>query len=517
MNAARAIARLGLQEALRRRVFLVVALLTVAFLVPLRARHLAGVRVDRGDERRSSGASSPTSSPARRCSAWPCSGRCSSARSSPSSSRSARSAATPSAACCSRCSCGRCRAARCCAARFAAAALVCGAYVIVVFLIADRDHLGARRLVARPHRSSPRSASPPRSRSSCALSLAGSVFLSSTANGIAVFMVFGAGLVAGPARPDRRGARLRHAARTSPTIASWLLPFEALYQAALGALTADTVGFTRLAIDLGPFGGAEDFGPLLWPWALAYLGARRRARPAGVRAPRPLSAGRGSPPGVLRGGSKVPTGFWQPGSRSIAAMSLRETPLHFVFVPLALALALAGGASSPAVASDTRPPRIVAAAMQDADGDARADRLRLRFSERVRHAADRDGRYPLRVAGYRIRAVGTAKGTDGRADAGRAGERRRRGAARGPLRADARGPGGSSTGRGNQAARQAFRATRAHGNRPGATPDRSRRPRARAAGAVAGSGPRRRRRRPTRRTARPPIPPSTRAHRTRPT
>ena len=48
--------------------------------------------------------------------------------------------------------------------------------------------------------------------------------------------------------------------------------------------------------------------------------------------------------------------------------------------------------------------------MQDADGDARADRLRLRFSERVRHAADRDGRYPLRVAGYRIRAIGAAKG-----------------------------------------------------------------------------------------------------------
>ena len=84
-----------------------------------------------------------------------------------------------------------------------------------------------------------------------ALSLAGSVFLSATANGIAVFMVFGAGLVAGPARPDRRGARLGHAADVAD-VASWLLPFEALYQAALAGLTADTVGFTRLAIDLGP-------------------------------------------------------------------------------------------------------------------------------------------------------------------------------------------------------------------------------------------------------------------------
>jgi Cu-processing system permease protein len=55
-------------------------------------------------------------------------------------------------------------------------------------------------------------------------------------------------------------------------IASWVLPFEALYQAALAALTTDTVGFTRLAIDLGPFGGAQDFGPLLWPYAVVYLG-----------------------------------------------------------------------------------------------------------------------------------------------------------------------------------------------------------------------------------------------------
>jgi Cu-processing system permease protein len=52
---------------------------------------------------------------------------------------------------------------------------------------------------------------------------------------------------------------------------SWALPFEALYQAALAAITTDTVGFTRLAINLGPFGGAEAASPLLWPWALAYL------------------------------------------------------------------------------------------------------------------------------------------------------------------------------------------------------------------------------------------------------
>ena len=155
-------------------------------------------------------------------------------------------------------------------ARFASAALVCGAYVIVVFVIAavitwsfggwwpDRmiePALGLAGAVAIL----------------CALSLAGSVFLAATANGIAVFMIFGAGLVAGLLGQIGEGigsATLSDVATT----ASWILPFEALYQSALGALTADTVGVTRLAIDLGPFGGAEDFGPLLWPWALLYLG-----------------------------------------------------------------------------------------------------------------------------------------------------------------------------------------------------------------------------------------------------
>jgi ABC-type transport system involved in multi-copper enzyme maturation permease subunit len=155
------------------------------------------------------------------------------------------------------------------AARFVSAALVCGAYVIVVFLIAavitwalggwwpDRilePALGLAASVAIL----------------CALSLAGSVFLASTANGIAVFMVFGAGLVAGLLGQIGEALSSDTLSDVAAT-ASWILPFEALYQSALGAITADTVGFTRLAIDLGPFGGAEDFGPLLWPWAIAYL------------------------------------------------------------------------------------------------------------------------------------------------------------------------------------------------------------------------------------------------------
>jgi hypothetical protein len=55
-------------------------------------------------------------------------------------------------------------------------------------------------------------------------------------------------------------------------------------------------------------------------------------------------------------------------------------------------------------------PRIVAAAMQDTDRDARADRVRLTYSARIRHVRDRDGRFPFKVAGYRIASVGPASG-----------------------------------------------------------------------------------------------------------
>jgi Cu-processing system permease protein len=105
-----------------------------------------------------------------------------------------------------------------------------------------------------------------------ALSLAGSIVLASTANGIAVFMLFGAGLTAGLLGQIAEAIgsdSLDDIAR----VATWALPFEALYQAGLAQLTADTVGFTRLAIDLGPFGGAESAGIDLWLFSLAYLAA----------------------------------------------------------------------------------------------------------------------------------------------------------------------------------------------------------------------------------------------------
>ena len=103
-----------------------------------------------------------------------------------------------------------------------------------------------------------------------AMSILGSVFLASTANGIAIFMIFGAGLVAGLL--GQIGEALQSQTLESVArLTSWALPFEALYQAGLAAITADTLGFTRFAVRLGPFGGAQEASPLLWPWALAYL------------------------------------------------------------------------------------------------------------------------------------------------------------------------------------------------------------------------------------------------------
>jgi ABC-type transport system involved in multi-copper enzyme maturation permease subunit len=153
--------------------------------------------------------------------------------------------------------------------RFGAAASVCGAYVVVVFLAVtaitwafgdwwpDRTLAPAIELALAVT-------------VLCAISLAGSVALSSTANGIAVFMIFGAGLTGGLlgqiAEVIGSGTLDDVATGTS-----WVLPFEALYQAALSDITAGTVGFTRLALDLGPFGGAQSFGAWLWPYAVAYL------------------------------------------------------------------------------------------------------------------------------------------------------------------------------------------------------------------------------------------------------
>ena len=103
-----------------------------------------------------------------------------------------------------------------------------------------------------------------------ALALLGTTVLSSTANGIAIFMVFGAGLAAGLLGQIGSALDSETLERIS-SIASWALPFEALYQDGLHALTADVGGVTGVIVRLGPFGGAQNAGALLYPYVVAYL------------------------------------------------------------------------------------------------------------------------------------------------------------------------------------------------------------------------------------------------------
>jgi Cu-processing system permease protein len=155
------------------------------------------------------------------------------------------------------------------AGRFAAAVLACAVYVGVVYAAAllitnavtgwwpDRIVQPAVELMAAVT-------------VLVALSLLGSIFLSAVANGIAVFMIFGAGLVAGLLGQIGEGLG-SESLKTIARVSSWALPFEALYQDGLNAITAETEGFTRAALTLGPFGGAQAAGVWLAPYVLAYL------------------------------------------------------------------------------------------------------------------------------------------------------------------------------------------------------------------------------------------------------
>ena len=155
------------------------------------------------------------------------------------------------------------------AGRFGAAAVVCAIYVILVYTVAllvthwvtgwwpDQIFFPALELAAAIA-------------VIVAISLFGSIVLSAIANGIAIFMVFGAGLVAGLL--GQIGEALNSdSLNTIANVASWALPFEALYQDALNRITADTAGFTKVALSLGPFGGAQPAGGWLYPYVVGYF------------------------------------------------------------------------------------------------------------------------------------------------------------------------------------------------------------------------------------------------------
>ncbi|HUB04313.1 MAG TPA: ABC transporter permease subunit [Solirubrobacteraceae bacterium] len=103
-----------------------------------------------------------------------------------------------------------------------------------------------------------------------AMSLLGSVFLSATANGIAMFMLYGAGLVAGLLASI--GATL--GTQTVLTIAHDIeiaLPFEGFYSAALHALGSNQTGFARVIVNIGPFGSSNAGSTAFDFWGVFYL------------------------------------------------------------------------------------------------------------------------------------------------------------------------------------------------------------------------------------------------------
>jgi Cu-processing system permease protein len=103
-----------------------------------------------------------------------------------------------------------------------------------------------------------------------ALSLLGSIFLTATANGIGVLMIFGAGLLAG-LLGSIGDALNSNTLQTIANTGSWVLPFEALYRDALRLLVQDIPGVTGAIVQLGPLGGSHDAGALLLPWIAVYL------------------------------------------------------------------------------------------------------------------------------------------------------------------------------------------------------------------------------------------------------
>ncbi len=154
-------------------------------------------------------------------------------------------------------------------ARFAGAAILSAAYVLVVYFAV----WGITRATGHwspDHLFGPALALALGVAIIAALSLLASTLLTVTAQGIVVFMVFGAGLTAG-LLAQIGNAINSDSLHTIGRVASWALPFEGLYAAGLHALISNTSGLTGVVLQLGPFGGSEAAAPGLIAWAFVYM------------------------------------------------------------------------------------------------------------------------------------------------------------------------------------------------------------------------------------------------------
>ncbi len=102
------------------------------------------------------------------------------------------------------------------------------------------------------------------------ISILGSVFFPTVVNGITVMMVFGSGLTAGLLQ-QIGGALGSESLEALGRTAANVLPFEALYQGSLHAITADLAGTTGFVVRLGPFGGGQPLSAVLYAWFAIYF------------------------------------------------------------------------------------------------------------------------------------------------------------------------------------------------------------------------------------------------------
>lgn len=101
-----------------------------------------------------------------------------------------------------------------------------------------------------------------------AITLLVSCMLSTVATGISVLMAYGAGLIAGLLGEVGKQLGATTLARIAELV-SWALPFEGMYRDALQKLSP--AGPLGQLVQLGPLGGANSGGPGLWLFTAAYI------------------------------------------------------------------------------------------------------------------------------------------------------------------------------------------------------------------------------------------------------
>lgn len=102
----------------------------------------------------------------------------------------------------------------------------------------------------------------------CAITLAVSIFLPTSAAGILVFMLVGLGLGAGFVLELTQTVGSDSLDEVAGAV-TWLLPFERCYQAAIAA--AAPSGATAQMLSIGPLTGGRDAGSALVPWLAGWF------------------------------------------------------------------------------------------------------------------------------------------------------------------------------------------------------------------------------------------------------